>query len=420
MAPSARNPLLVLALALVAGAVLVRPSDAQTIAPIRVEGVGEPVSAGVGSHRGYPAYPAWTLRALGARVDATTRGLAVVFGADTIRFDAGSPYFRVGDRSWQLVSAPYREGGVFYLPHQWFAEWLPRAYPDQVTFRDGRLALQGAAVADGGADPEPSRAGESGGSDGSATSAAGGAGDTEPLGKPAPVPLVVIDAGHGGRDPGRTGPSGLKEKDVVLQVSKRLARELAQRGYEVRMTRTTDTLIGLYDRAPMANEWRGNRPGLFLSIHANGVSNRRVTGFETFFLSDARTEDERRVAEMENAAIEYELEERVVPTDDLGLMFNSLRNEFYIRASNSLAGMVQDEFRAFHPGHNRGVKQAGFVVLVGAFMPAVLIELAFISNPSEERLLGSGRFQVDVADGIADAVDRFFASQGDLWQGGTR
>ncbi|MFW5947380.1 MAG: N-acetylmuramoyl-L-alanine amidase family protein, partial [Gemmatimonadota bacterium] len=235
--------------------------------------------------------------------------------------------------------------------------------------------------------------------------------------EPAGPALVVIDPGHGGPDPGRIGPSGLKEKAVVLQVSKRLARVLADRGYEVRLTRTTDTLIPLEQRAHMANEWRGSRPGLFLSIHANGVSDRRVTGYETFFLSDARTEDERRVAEMENASLAYESPNRVVATDDLDLILNNLRNDFYIRASHTLAGLVQEEFDGFHRGNDRGVKQAGFVVLVGAFMPAVLVELAFISNPGEERLLASGSFQLEAAEGIADAVDRFFEENRDLWRG---
>jgi N-acetylmuramoyl-L-alanine amidase len=371
--------------------------DADMPSSLHVEGVGEPVTVGVGMHRGYPAYPAWTLRALGSRVDGTVQGIRVVFGADTLEFETGSPYFHLAGDAHQMVEPAYREGGVFYLPHQLFSEWFPTTYPDQVEFAAGHLRLKGSA---GG-----------GGSRGEGTN-----GDHAP-------PLVVIDAGHGGPDPGRIGPSGLKEKDVVLQVSRRLARVLADRGYEIRMTRTTDSLIPLDERAHMANEWRGNRPGLFLSIHANGVTDRRANGFETFFLSDARTEDERRVAEMENASLAYESPNRVVGNDDLDFILNNLRNDFYIRASNTLAGMVQDEFGEFHRGDNRGVKQAGFVVLVGAFMPAVLVELAFISNPTEERLLGSGTFQVNVAEGIADAVDRFFEENRDLWQGaepGTR
>lgn len=365
---------------------------------LRVEGVGEPVSVTAAAHRGYSAYPAWTLRALGARVDATPAGARVEFADETLTFLSGSPYFSAGGRVWQLAQPAYREGGVFYLPHQLFAEWLPRAFPDRLAHVDGVLRLGGARTA-------------------AADAPAGERRPSEPLGRPA-APLVVIDPGHGGVDPGRIGPSGLREKDIVLQVSKRLATVLAERGYDVRMTRTTDTLINLDHRAPMANEWRGSRPGLFLSVHANGVSDRRANGYETFFLSDARTEDERRVAEMENAAVAYEENTRPLATDDLDFIRQGLRNEFYILASNSLAGLVQDEFDEFHRGRNRGVKQAGFRVLVGAFMPAVLIELAFISNPAEERLLGSGTFQVRAARAIADAVDRFFEGH-PQWTGAT-
>ncbi len=364
--------------------------------PLHVDGVGEPVAVNVAMHRGYPAYPAWTLRNLNARVDGTARGVRVVLEADTLEFDSGSPFFHARGGNRQLVEPAYREGGIFYLPHQLFAEWLPEAFPEALEFASGHLRLKSATTASDGASAPVAE---------------------PPVEAVAGPPMVVVDPGHGGPDPGRVGPSGLKEKDIVLQVSKRLARVLADRGYDVRMTRTTDTLIPLEARAHMANEWRGNRPGLFLSIHANGVDDRRVTGFETFFLSDARTEDERRVAEMENASLAYESSSRVVGTDDLDFILNNLRNDFYVRASHSLAGMVQNEFGEFHRGNDRGVKQAGFVVLVGAFMPAVLVELAFISNPGEERLLASGTFQVDMARGIADAVDRFFEENEDLWQG---
>ncbi len=123
------------------------------------------------------------------------------------------------------------------------------------------------------------------------------------------------------------------------------------------------------------------------------------------------------MAEMENASLAYESPNRVRANDDLGFIRNNLRNESYIRASYDLAGLVQDEFGDFHRGRNRGVKQAGFIVLIGAFMPAVLVELAFISNPQEERLLGSGSFQVQLAEAIADAVDRFFESGSGRWTG---
>jgi N-acetylmuramoyl-L-alanine amidase len=377
-------------------------------APIRVEGTGDPVTVDAAFHRGYAAYPAWTLRSLGARVDATTQGVRVVLDADTLEFHVGSPFFTARGRVWQLFEPPYREGGIFYLPHQLFADWLPRTYPQRFAFHDGRLRLAGA--------PPPAPPAAAAARPAPADRAAS---PETPLGRPSNGPIVIIDPGHGGVDPGRIGPGGLKEKDVVLQVSHRLAQALTRRGYDVRMTRTTDTLVNLAHRPKLANEWRGTRPGLFLSIHANGVSDGRVRGFETFFLSDARTDDERRVAEMENAAIAYETPDRVVGTDDLDFILNNLRNDYYIRASHDLAGLVQDSFSGFHSGANRGVKQAGFRVLVGAFMPAVLIELGFISNPAEERLLGSAAFQTRAATAIADAVDRFFQKQGELWGNGS-
>jgi N-acetylmuramoyl-L-alanine amidase len=382
--------------ALLVLALLPLAAAAQTVgSTLQVEGVGDPVSVAPATHQGFAAYPAWTLRTLGAQVQTTTRGASVVFGADTLHFEAGSPFFFHGDRVWQLVDPAYREGGVLYLPWQVFAHWFPEAFADRVAFQNGRLALRTAGQG--------------------RTATASSRAVRDPAGRPARTPIVVIDPGHGGVDPGRIGPGGLKEKDVVLDVSKRLAAMLTARGYEVRLTRTTDVLVNLARRPQMANEWRGNRPGLFLSIHANGVSDGRVRGFETFFLSDARTEDERRVAEMENAAVAYETPDRVVGTDDLDFILNNLRNDYYVRASHSLAGLVQDTFSSFHTGPNRGVKQAGFRVLVGAFMPAVLIEIGFISNPAEERLLGTRSFQDRTATAIADAVDLFFLKQGDLW-----
>ncbi len=377
---------------------LAATARAQTLPPpLEVRGDGDPVKVSVGMHRGYPAYPAWVLRAVGARVDPTPDGVRVVFDADTLLFHLGSPFFTAGGTPWQLVQPVYREGGVLYLPHQLFAEWLPRSHGDRIVYDAGRLELRRQQ-----ASRPPSKA----------------AADTAVPARASPSPLVVIDPGHGGDDSGAVGPSGLKEKDVVLQVSKRLAKVLVERGYEVRLTRTTDTLIPLAQRPHLANGWRGGRPGLFISIHANNFRDRRVKGFETFFLSTARTEDERRVAEMENSAVEYETPgHTVTETDDLSLILNNLRNDFYIRASHALAGLVQKEFAPFQDGDDRGVKQAGFRVLVGAFMPAVLVELAFISNPAEERLLGSGSFQVKLANGVADAVDDFFREYDGLWTG---
>ena len=123
---------------------------------------------------------------------------------------------------------------------------------------------------------------------------------------------------------------------------------------------------------------------------------------------------QRRVAEMENAAVEYE-EAAVHDGDGIGWILNTLRNDFYQRASNDLAEVIQREIDRIHPGPNRGVKQAGFRVLVGAFMPAVLVEMAFISNRQEAALLGDARFQQRMTTALADAIEEFFRSHEHLW-----
>jgi N-acetylmuramoyl-L-alanine amidase len=224
-----------------------------------------------------------------------------------------------------------------------------------------------------------------------------------------PRPLVVIDAGHGGVDPGARGPGGTREKDVTLALARELAARLrANPALEVRMTRDRDTLIALRDRPALANRWRGTssgRPALFISIHANAHRDAATRGFETYFLSEARTEEARRVAAMENAAQEYEAARPA--SDVLGFILNDLRQNLYLRDSSDWAAMVQSRLAGTQPGPDRGVKQAGFVVLDGAFMPAVLVEVAFISNRSDEALLSAPAAQRSIAQELAGAVEEF-------------
>lgn len=386
-----RPVLLFLALLLLPGTLQARQGP-----DLRIEAGGKTESFATAKHRGYRAYPATALRTLGASLVTEPRGLTVILFGDTIAFEAHSPFFRASGRVHQLVGAAYGAGDRFLLPGQFFTEWLPARYPEHIRLEGGVLRstrpVETAAAT--GAKPR-----------------------TETAKPPEATRVVIIDAGHGGRDPGKIGPNGLKEKDVTLAVARRLAAILREKqGYEVHLTRTADTLIALADRPRLANQWKANRPAaVFISLHANAGPAKAV-GFETFFLSEARTEDERRVAEMENAAVEYE-EDRgnASEGDDLGWILNHLRNDFYLRASNDLAEVIQKRTATFHPGPNRGVKQAGFRVLVGAFMPAVLVEMAFISNPKEASLLGTADFQKKIAAGLADAVDQFFASHEHLW-----
>ena len=339
---------------------------------------------------GAPAYDVSALRVLGAEVQDGNGVFQTVLNSDTLLFWPGSPFFLARGLTHQLALPVRLTESGFALPLQFFAEWLPAQWPARYVFEDGALRVAGVLAA---------------------------AAQPPPVAAPArPKRVVIVDAGHGGRDPGKVGPNQLREKDVALTMSKTLAQLLEERGYEVHLTRTTDTLIALDDRPQLANRWGNGRPSaVFLSIHMNSTTSSSVRGFETFFLSEARTEDERRVAEMENAAVEFEDGPSVREISERERVLNGLRNDFYVRASSDLADAVQAALGNVHEGPNRGVKRAGFRVLVGALMPAVLIEVGFISNAREARTLGEADFQKRAALAITDAVHRFFDEHEHLW-----
>jgi N-acetylmuramoyl-L-alanine amidase len=369
---------------------------------------------------GAAAFPASTLELLGFRLASSPAGLTAVLDADSLLFWTTSPFFRAGGRLHHLAAAVQLGDGATNLPEQFFIQWLPAAYPERFEYRAGALTLRGAATAGAAPAPTPPVRPASGApprTSGAAQPAMPRTGSGAVQQRQATDQrVVVIDPGHGGRDPGKIGPNGLREKDVTLLLSQRLAAILRERGYEVHLTRTTDTLIALGDRPRLANEWRADRPvAVFLSIHANSAPSSSARGFETFFLSEARTEDERRVAEMENAAIRFEDQPPVTTGNELDQILSNLRSDFLMRASHDLAAAMQEKMAAFHPGPNRGVKRAGFFVLVGSIMPAVLIETAFMSNRDEADLLGTQAFQQKLAWGMADAVDEFFRRNEHLW-----
>jgi N-acetylmuramoyl-L-alanine amidase len=224
-------------------------------------------------------------------------------------------------------------------------------------------------------------------------------------------PIVVIDAGHGGPDGGMTGPLAIRggkihEKDITLAVAKRLGAALRRREVDVIYTRTKDTLIDLDDRGRIANNAGG---ALFISIHVNAASPRwknpsAARGFETYFLSDARTEDDLRVEEMENASVRFETTADVAKEDPLSFILSDMKQNEHLRESSELAHAIQRTLEDVHPGPSRGVKQAGFRVLVTSFMPSVLIELGFGTNPAEAQFLADPSKQDAVARSIADAT----------------
>ncbi len=217
------------------------------------------------------------------------------------------------------------------------------------------------------------------------------------------IDRIIIDAGHGGKDPGAIGYRGLKEKTATLGIAKYLSRLLKKDNrLKVFMTRTEDVFVPLEDRTRFANENRGK---LFISIHCNAVKQRRVSGFETYFLSPARTEKAMKVAAKENAAIKYESNTNSYKrlTDDNFIVLTMVQDNF-AKESEKWASIVQNEIDIFSNTPNRGVDQAGFYVLIGASMPSILVEAGFISNPKEEKLLKSKSYQKKIAKAIYDSI----------------
>ncbi len=213
------------------------------------------------------------------------------------------------------------------------------------------------------------------------------------------VATVVIDPGHGGHDMGAVGPDGIMEKDVNLAVARQLRSYLQhQSNLKVVLTRQSDSFVELDDRAALANTSGGN---LFISLHCNSWFNSSASGLETYFLSPARSDWARSVAAAENGAgKEGGLD---VPDDVEFIVWELVQNRF-ISSSSHLAEVIQNSVGADLGLGNRGVHQAGFRVLVGAYMPAVLVEMGFLSNAREEQRLGDASYQQRLAKALGDAI----------------
>ena len=216
---------------------------------------------------------------------------------------------------------------------------------------------------------------------------------------------VVLDAGHGGKDPGAIGKYGTKEKDVALDITKRAGELLEKSGIKVVYTRDEDVFIPLLDRTKIANDSNGK---LFVSIHANANKNRKVQGFETFLLRPGKSDDAIEVASRENSVIK--LEEFTDRYEDLtgeALIMATMAQSMFMKESEDLASIIQMELDKRLNTPNRGVKQAGFYVLIGASMPNALVEVGFISNPSEEKMLRQKAHKQKIAEAIYQAIKHF-------------
>lgn len=214
-----------------------------------------------------------------------------------------------------------------------------------------------------------------------------------------PLRTIVLDAGHGGHDPGAIGVTGLAEKDVVLDVTLRVARLCEERlGVKVILSRDDDRFVTLRDRTSFANRQRAD---LFVSIHANAHRETSQSGVETYFLSSEATDNAaRQVAAQENGVVQLEKPGAAARMDIVKtILWDLAQSEFQVESSQ-LAEIVQDSITRSLKLPSRGVKQAGFYVLGGAAMPAILIEIGFVTNPAEERKLRDGRYRDDIAHAI--------------------
>jgi N-acetylmuramoyl-L-alanine amidase len=217
----------------------------------------------------------------------------------------------------------------------------------------------------------------------------------------APLRVLVLDAGHGGHDSGAVGPGGLHEKDLVLDVTRRVARLLEDKlDVKALLSRGGDHFVTLRDRTSFANRERAD---LFVSIHANAHREAATVGVETYFLSSEATDNAaRQVAALENSVVQLEK----TPGTRGGrfeavkaILWDLAQSEFQL-ASSRLAEVVQDSMTQALRIPNRGVKQAGFYVLGGAAMPAILIEIGFVTNPREERRLKDPKYRDEIARAI--------------------
>ncbi len=366
--------LLFLLAALIPPQVLIATSRGQANIPVTTESGSAAVAAVL------------LARPLGLTVSLDGAAARVTLGDGAFDFDVGSPFFRYAGAAYPMVGAPYIARDTLFLPLHWLADYVPRLLASRYRW-DPWLARLDERPA---APPPPAVA----------------------VATPNPITglrlphTIVVDPGHGGVDPGNPGltlPRGITEKDITLGIGKLLRAELVRRGLNVVLTRASDTLIDLASRPLFCRV----DCDLFVSIHVNsmpaGRRQKQVNGVETYFVSDAKTEDQKRVAQMENDALRFE-NSRAGSGGPLGFILNDLQLNEYLRESARLAELVQGKVAAIHPGEDRGVQQGPFLVLAAARRPSILVETGFATNQKDGAFLGSTEGQRKIALAIADGI----------------
>lgn len=224
-----------------------------------------------------------------------------------------------------------------------------------------------------------------------------------PARKRRPIQKIMVDPGHGGRDVGALGLSGLLEKNVNLKLALILAQRLRSKGYDVALTRTTDVFVPLSERSQMANRWGAD---LFVSVHCNSSLYRKARGFEVYFLSETATDAEAdSVARTENSALVLEHTGKIEPA--LKRLLLSMAQNQYLNESSRLCAYLAKKVDGDLKNEKTSVKQANFYLLREAGMPAVLVEFEYISNPVSEARLRSRRFCQKLVSAVCGGIANY-------------
>ena len=313
-----------------------------------------------------------------------TEKIIIYFGDTKIKITANISFIIINDKPYQLQNNVFQRKGEYYVPLDDFLALLTQHTNTNYSMNYNSMSINLSSVIQNSPIDKTT--------------------DLIKEKKKWQFDTIIIDPGHGGKDPGSVGYKGTKEKDIVLDVSKRLARKI-QKNLRVKtiLTRDEDVFIRLQDRTKFANTNEGD---LFISIHVNSNESKKPYGFETYLLKPGRNQEAINVALRENSVIELEGNKFEQLTDEQ-LIQATIAQSGFVQYSEKFAALVQEEIDKRVQSRNRGVKQAGFYVLMGASMPNVLIELGYISNPNEEKKLNSSSYRDMLATSIYYAIVKY-------------
>ena len=317
-------------------------------------------------------------------INNNTEKIIIYFGDTKIKITANISFIIINDKPYQLQNNVFQRKGEYYVPLDDFLALLTQHTNTNYSINYNSMSINlGSVIQNSPIDKTTDLIKEK---------------------KKWQFDTIIIDPGHGGKDPGSIGYKGTKEKDIVLDVSKRLARKI-QKNLRVKtiLTRDEDVFIRLQDRTKFANTNEGD---LFISIHVNSNESKKPYGFETYLLKPGRNQEAINVALRENSVIELEGNKFEKLTDEQ-LIQATIAQSGFVQYSEKFAALIQEEIDKRVQSRNRGVKQAGFYVLMGASMPNVLIELGYISNPNEEKKLNSSSYRDMLATSIYYAIVKY-------------